>query len=173
MVEVNSSRSSSALNYDNSGEFGVTVIAVGGFSLSRGLTLEGLTVSYFLRNSMMYDTLMQMGRWFGYRSGYEDLCRIWMPTEGVGWYAHISEAMDELQLDLKRMELAKATPEDFGLAVRSHPETLIVTARNKMGSGQLIPMKVGLANRLVETTRLSSEGETLTHNRKVSANIRR
>ncbi len=168
VVEVNSSKTSSALNYDSGGEFGLTVIAVGGFSLSRGLTLEGLTVSYFLRNSMMYDTLMQMGRWFGYRSGYEELCRIWMPTEGIGWYAHISEAMDELQLDLKRMELAKATPEDFGLAVRSHPETLIVTARNKMGSGQLIPMKVGLANRFIETTRLSSVEDTLRHNRKVA-----
>lgn len=164
IIEVNSSKTSSPLNYDSGGEFGLTVIAVGGFSLSRGLTLEGLTVSYFLRNSMMYDTLMQMGRWFGYRSGYEDLCRVWMPAEGVGWYAHISEAMDELQLDLKRMELANATPEDFGLAVRSHPETLIVTARNKMGSGQLIPMKVGLANRFIETTRLSSVEDTLRHN---------
>ncbi|MER9641422.1 Z1 domain-containing protein [Mesorhizobium sp. M0239] len=168
VIEVNSSKTSSPLSYDIGGEFGLTVIAVGGFSLSRGLTLEGLTVSYFLRNSMMYDTLMQMGRWFGYRNGYEDLCRIWMPTEGVGWYAHISEAMDELQLDLKRMELAKATPEDFGLAVRSHPETLIVTARNKMGSGQLIPMKVGLANRFIETTRLSSVEDTLRHNRRVA-----
>lgn len=63
----------------------MTVIAVGGFSLSRGLTLEGLTISYFLRNSMMYDTLMQMGRWFGDRPGYEDLCRIWIPADGVGW----------------------------------------------------------------------------------------
>ena len=61
------------------------LIAVGGFSLSRGLTLEGLVVSYFLRNSMMYDTLLQMGRWFGYRPGYEDLCRVWMPEEAEGW----------------------------------------------------------------------------------------
>ena len=165
---MNSSKTSGALNYDDRSEFGQSVIAVGGFSLSRGLTLEGLTVSYFLRNSVMYDTLMQMGRWFGYRTGYEDLCRIWMPSDGVGWYAHISEAMDELQLDLKRMELANATPEDFGLAVRSHPETLIVTARNKMGSGQLLPMKVGLANRFIETTRLSAVDDTLKHNRKVA-----
>ena len=169
VIEVNSSKTSRALNYDDRGEFGQTVIAVGGFSLSRGLTLEGLTVSYFLRNSVMYDTLMQMGRWFGYRTGYEDLCRVWMPSDGVGWYAHISEAMDELQLDLKRMELANATPEDFGLAVRSHPETLMVTARNKMGSGQLLPMKVGLANRFIETTRLSAVDDTLRHNRKVAA----
>lgn len=168
VVEVNSGRNSDPLHYDKRGEFGLTVIAVGGFSLSRGLTLEGLTISYFLRNSIMYDTLMQMGRWFGYRPGYEDLCRIWMPADGVGWYSHISEAMDELQLDLKRMELANATPEDFGLAVRSHPESLIVTARNKMGSGQLVPMKIGLANRFIETTRLSASGDTLNHNRKLA-----
>lgn len=152
VVEVNASKRSQPLDYDQGGEHGVTVIAVGGFSLSRGLTLEGLTISYFLRNSMMYDTLMQMGRWFGYRPGYEDLCRVWIPADGVGWYAHIHEAMDDLQTQLKRMELAKATPEQFGLAVRSHPESLIVTARNKMGSGKLLPIKVGLAESLIETT---------------------
>ena len=154
VVEVNASKRAQALDYDHVGEHGITVIAVGGFSLSRGLTLEGLTVSYFLRNSMMYDTLMQMGRWFGYRPGYEELCRVWMPADGVGWYAHIHEAMDDLQTQLKRMELAKATPAQFGLAVRSHPEALIVTARNKMGTGKELPVKVGLAENLIETTRI-------------------
>jgi hypothetical protein len=129
-----------------------------------GITLEGLTVSYFLRNSMMYDTLMQMGRWFGYRPGYEDLCRVWIPADGVGWYAHIHEAMDDLQIQLKRMELAKATPEQFGLAVRSHPESLIVTARNKMGSGREFPMTVSLAGKLIETTRISSDRDQLDRN---------
>jgi hypothetical protein len=105
----------------------------------------------------MYDTLMQMGRWFGYRPGYEDLCRIWMPADGVGWYTHIHEAMEDLQAQLKRMELAKATPEQFGLAVRSHPESLIVTARNKMGTGREYPVKVGLAGKLVETTRIRTD----------------
>lgn len=165
VVEVNASKRSQALDYDQGGEHGVTVIAVGGFSLSRGLTLEGLTVSYFLRNSMMYDTLMQMGRWFGYRPGYEDLCRVWMPADGVGWYAHIHEAMDDLQAQLKRMELAKATPEQFGLEVRSHPETLIVTARNKMGSGKEFPTRVGLARRLIETTRIGNDTVQLGRNR--------
>ncbi len=164
VVEVNASKRSIALDYDQFGEYGVTIIAVGGFSLSRGLTLEGLTVSYFLRNSLMYDTLMQMGRWFGYRSGYEDLCRIWMPPDGVGWYAHISEAMDDLQAQLKRMELAKATPEQFGLAVRSHPQSLIVTARNKLGTGKEFPVKVGLAGQLVETTRIRSDAGQLARN---------
>jgi hypothetical protein len=165
VVEVNASKRSQPLDYDQGGEHGVTVIAVGGFSLSRGLTLEGLTISYFLRNSMMYDTLMQMGRWFGYRPGYEDLCRIWIPADGVGWYAHIHEAMDDLQTQLKRMELAKATPEQFGLAVRSHPESLIVTARNKMGTGREFPMKVGLAGKLVETTRIRTDRDQLDRNR--------
>lgn len=165
VVEVNASKRSAALDYDQGGEHGVTMIAVGGYSLSRGLTLEGLTVSYFLRNSMMYDTLMQMGRWFGYRPGYEDLCRLWIPADGVGWYAHIHEAMDDLQTQLKRMELARATPEQFGLAVRSHPESLIVTARNKMGTGKEFPMKVGLAGKLVETTRIRTDRDQLERNR--------
>ncbi len=171
VVEVNASKRSQPLDYDQAGEHGVTVIAVGGFSLSRGLTLEGLTVSYFLRNSMMYDTLMQMGRWFGYRPGYEDLCRVWIPADGVGWYAHIHEAMDDLQAQLKRMELAKATPEQFGLAVRSHPESLIVTARNKMGTGREFPMKVGLAGKLVETTRIRSDREQLHRNRRAGREL--
>lgn len=171
VVEVNASKRSQPLDYDQAGEHGVTVIAVGGFSLSRGLTLEGLTVSFFLRNSMMYDTLMQMGRWFGYRPGYEDLCRVWIPADGVGWYAHIHEAMDDLQAQLKRMELAKATPEQFGLAVRSHPESLIVTARNKMGTGREFPMKVGLAGKLVETTRIRSDREQLDRNRRAGLDL--
>lgn len=171
VVEVNASKRSQPLDYDQAGEHGVTVIAVGGFSLSRGLTLEGLTISYFLRNSMMYDTLMQMGRWFGYRPGYEDLCRIWILADGVGWYAHIHEAMDDLQTQLKRMELAKATPEQFGLAVRSHPESLIVTARNKMGTGREFPMKVGLAGKLVETTRIRTDREQLDRNRQAGESL--
>lgn len=171
VVEVNASKRSQALDYDQGGEHGVTVIAIGGFSLSRGLTLEGLTVSYFLRNSVMYDTLMQMGRWFGYRPGYEDLCRVWMPADGVGWYAHIHEAMEDLQAQLKRMELAKATPEQFGLAVRSHPESLIVTARNKMGTGREYPVKVGLAGKLIETTRIRADNEQLKINKQAGRDL--
>ena len=164
VIEVNASKRSEPLDYDSAGENGITVIAVGGFSLSRGLTLEGLMISYFLRNSMMYDTLMQMGRWFGYRSGYEDLCRVWMPANSIGWYAHIHEAMDDLQDQMKRMEMARATPEQFGLAVRSHPESLMVTARNKMGTGRLLPMRVSLAEHLVETTRIQADVKQLKRN---------
>ena len=154
-VEVNS-RSPGSLNYAEHSK-GLSVIAVGGFSLSRGLTLEGLVISYVLRNSMMYDTLMQMGRWFGYRPGYEDLCRVWMPEEAAGWYAHIAESVEELREELRRMEAANATPKDFGLKVRCHPDTLIVTARNKMGTGKVHKVAIDLSNRLVETTILHSD----------------
>jgi hypothetical protein len=162
VVEVNSARND--LDYSSSGKQGVTVIAVGGFSLSRGLTLEGLTTTWFLRNTMMYDTLMQMGRWFGYRMGYDDLCRIWMPREAVSWYAHIADATEELHQELRLMESAKATPKQFGLAVKSHPSALMVTARNKLGSGKMT-VAVGLSSNFVETARLTSNGEDLQKNR--------
>ena len=150
VIEVNS-KSPDSLDYGEHTS-GLNVIAVGGFSLSRGLTLEGLVTSYFLRNSMMYDTLMQMGRWFGYRPGYEDLCRIWMPEVAEGWYSHIAESVEELREEFRRMEAVNATPKDFGLKVRSHPDTLVVTARNKMGTGTHFTVSIGLANEFVETT---------------------
>ena len=160
MVEVNS-RSASALDYLEHERTGLNVIAVGGLSLSRGLTLEGLIVSYFLRNSMMYDTLLQMGRWFGYRTGYEDLCRVWMPEEAQGWYTHITDSIEELRDELARMQSVNATPTDFGLRVRSHPDTLIVTARNKMGSGQALRVMIGLGNSFVETAILRRDPRSL------------
>lgn len=166
IVEVNSK--SNDLDYTNSGERGQTVVAVGGFSLSRGLTLEGLTITWFLRNSMMYDTLMQMGRWFGYRDKYEDLCRIWMSSEAIDWYAFIANAADELHDELKTMEKAKATPTMFGLAVRSHPASLLVTAKNKIGSGKKITALVGLSNKFVETAKISIKATDLKANFEVA-----
>lgn len=170
VVEVNS-RSSGTLNYADHEKTGLNVIAVGGFSLSRGLTLEGLMVSYFLRNSMMYDTLMQMGRWFGYRPGYDDLCRIWMPEEAEGWYAHIAESIEMLRDELRTMEAAGATPEEFGLKVRSHPDTLVVTARNKMGSGERIVVNIGLGNSFVETAILKRDAESLEANHEAAKRL--
>ena len=78
---VNQRTGAASLDYRLHSQTGLRVIAVGGNSLSRGLTLEGLSTSYFYRNSQMYDTLLQMGRWFGYRDGYEDLIRLWI-TDG-------------------------------------------------------------------------------------------
>jgi hypothetical protein len=170
VVEVNSN-STGSLAYRENEKHGLNVIAVGGFSLSRGLTLEGLIISYFLRNSMMYDTLMQMGRWFGYRPGYEDLCRVWMPEEAEGWYAHVAESIEELRDEFRKMESVRATPEQFGLKVRSHPDTLIVTARNKMGSGEQFVVSIGLANKLVETSVLKRDSFSLQTNRNSAINL--
>ena len=158
VAEING-RSSDSLRYAEYAQSGWTVIAVGGLSLSRGLTLEGLSVSYVLRRSMMYDTLFQMGRWFGYRDGYSDLCRVWMPEEARGWYEHIGESIEELREELIRMESANATPREFGLKVRSHPDALLVTARNKMGAGTKQRVKISLANSFIETTVLYREGQ--------------
>lgn len=148
---------------------GRSVIAVGGHSLSRGLTLEGLTVSYFLRNSLMYDTLMQMGRWFGYRDGYSDLCRVFMPSEAISWYSHIADATNELRRDLESM--GKARPVDFGLRVRSHPAALIVTARNKMRAARDVPVSIALEGRLAETSVICSNDELIEHNVKVLESV--
>jgi hypothetical protein len=156
VVEVNS-RSSGTLNYEDYEESGLGVIAVGGFSLSRGLTLEGLTVSYFLRNTLMYDTLMQMGRWFGYRPGYEDLCRVWLPEEAAGWYAHVAESIELLRDEFRRMAAENLTPESFGLKVRAHPQSLMVTARNKMGSSETVVVNIGLDNAFIETTTVRND----------------
>ena len=170
VVEVNS-QSPGTLDYGAHEADGLSVIAVGGFSLSRGLTLEGLMVSYFMRNSIMYDTLMQMGRWFGYRPDYQDLCRIWMPESARGWYEHIAESIEELRGEFRSMEAAHATPAEFGLKVRSHPDSLIVTARNKMGTGATVVVKVGLACKLIETHALRRDNLSLEANRQAARRL--
>jgi hypothetical protein len=165
VIEVNSSSNAEPLDYSKERHpNGRSVIAIGGMSLSRGLTLEGLMVSYFLRNSIMYDTLMQMGRWFGYRPGYEDLCRIHMTAEAQGWYTHISTATEELRNEFRQMNAKKMTPRDFGLCVRNHPDSLIVTARNKMRTGRKVLREVSLDGRLVETAVLIDNISTINFN---------
>lgn len=111
---------------------GISIIAVGGNKLSRGLTLEGLTVSYYLRASKMYDTLMQMGRWFGYRPGYLDVCRLYTTQELVRWYAAITAATEELTREFDYMAATGRTPRDFGLRVQQHPDGLLVTSPSKL-----------------------------------------
>jgi hypothetical protein len=97
-----------ALDYAEHESVGLKVIAIGGDKLSRGLTLEGLCVSYFLRASKMYDTLMQMGRWFGYRPGYLDLCRLYTARELVEWFGHITDAAEELREEFDLMAASGA-----------------------------------------------------------------
>jgi hypothetical protein len=164
VVKTINNKSPDRLDYKNYKENGLHVIAVGGLSLSRGFTLEGLTISYFIRNSIMYDTLLQMGRWFGYRDGYLDLCSLYMTEEAESWYAHISSALDELRVEFRMMEKMNRSPEEFGLKVRTHPDSLIVTARNKMRTGKKVTHSVSLNGRLIETVRIKSAPKSLENN---------
>ncbi len=147
------------LDYEPYKETGLRVIAIGGNSLSRGLTLEGLCVSYFDRNSQMYDTLMQMGRWFGYRKGYENLFKIWMEPEAISWYEYISEATDELREEIREMRRVGLTPREFGLKVQQNMASLFVTARSKMRATTTVEQWISLAAKVVETPRLIASKE--------------
>lgn len=141
---------------------GLNVIAVGGDKLSRGLTLEGLSVSYYLRASKMYDTLMQMGRWFGYRPRYEDLCRLYTTPDLIDWYRDITAASEELRQEFDHMVASGRTPEDFGLRVRNHPDGLLVTARSKMRNGQKI--KVSYSGAISESINFFNAADELRQN---------
>lgn len=147
--------------YKRSKNRGLQTIIIGGDRLSRGVTLEGLSTSYFLRSSKMYDTLMQMGRWFGYRQGYDDLCKLFTTSDMIDWFYHIAEATDELKLQFKIMSEQKLTPKDFGLKVKSHP-LLMITSKVKMQHGYKI--KSSFIDHFGQTT--SFDLSKIDHNKK-------
>ena len=162
------SKSKEQLNYDDyKNDGGLHVIAVGGYSLSRGFTLEGLTISYFLRNTAMYDTLLQMGRWFGYRDNYDDICRVYLRDESIKWYEHIADATEELRNEFEIMQRNQMTPRDFGLKVRKHPDSLLITARNKMLSGKDIIGELSYSSGKFETNKLSRNKNAIEKNFKI------
>lgn len=107
------------------------VIFIGGNKLSRGLTLPGLCVSVFLRGSVMYDTLLQMGRWFGYRDGYTDLCRLCTTPVIYERFRLINEAFEDFRNEVAKMNAMAKTPLSYRLSILRHPG-LLITARNKM-----------------------------------------
>jgi hypothetical protein len=123
-------------------------LVVGGNVLSRGLTIEGLMVSYFLRTASAYDTLMQMGRWFGYRPGYLDLSRIWMPEDLQRHFADLATVEEEIRVDIRRYAAEKLTPLQFAVRIRRH-STLVVTSALKMRNA--VAVKVGYSGREVST----------------------
>ena len=127
-VSVLNSDTGEELDYEyNSGRH---LIAVGGNRLSRGLTLEGLTVSYFLRTASMCDTLLQMARWYGFRLGYEDLIRIWT-TDGIArWFGELALVEQSMRDSIQALELAGRRPDQMAIRLRAHSD-LLLTARNK------------------------------------------
>ncbi|MDR6469231.1 hypothetical protein J2777_002959 [Paraburkholderia graminis] len=106
-------------------------IVIGGNVLSRGLTLEGLTVSFFIRSASAYDTLLQMGRWFGYRPGYADLARVWMTEELRDYFYDLASVEREIRQDISRYKNGDVTPMEFAVRIRQHP-ALAITAQLKM-----------------------------------------
>ena len=129
-VMMINSKSDEILDYD-AYDGGLSVIAIGGNKLSRGLTLEGLTVSMYMRKTRMYDSLMQMGRWFGYRQGYEDLVRVHTTEHLYSWFEWLVKAEDAVRRDIDRYAMLGVSPVDVAVRIPWHDE-LTPTARNKM-----------------------------------------
>lgn len=147
-VNVINGDSKDVLSYkDHEGEE-YNVIAIGGDKFSRGLTLEGLSISYFTRESKYYDTLMQMGRWFGFRPKYADLCRVFITEDIYRWFARIAFATDDLRKQITYMCDENAKPKDFGLRVATHPE-LKISSPKKVKSGT--EQKLNFSNTLTIT----------------------
>jgi hypothetical protein len=150
-----------ALDYAENEGKGLKVIAIGGDKLARGLTLEGLCTSYFVRTSKMYDTLMQMGRWFGYRPGYLDLCRLYTTADMIEWFGHIADAAEELREEFDVMVESGAKPKDYGLKVKSH-DILMVTSPLKMRSAGTLHLS--FSGNIIQTVAFQTEIPALRRN---------
>ena len=159
-------------DYANRADSGARVIVIGGFVLSRGLTLEGLCVSYYSRSATAYDTLLQMCRWFGYRPRYEDLCRIYLSQASLDSFNSVMEAVRDLKEQFREMELQGKSPSEFGLMVKESPATLetnlLVTARNKMRNTQVFEHYVNYGGVYPDTSKLFKDAEK---NRKNKATV--
>lgn len=132
-VRAVNSETKEPLDYDREPE--LKAIVVGGNRLSRGLTIEGLLVSYFARRSPTYDTLMQMGRWFGYRTGYEDLTRIWTTRELSQWFSDLALVEHRLREDIAIYEDLGYTPAQVGLRIWKHPAMQVTSLLKQRHSG--------------------------------------
>lgn len=127
-VVADNSRSTERLIYGNDP---ATVIAVGGNTLSRGLTLEGLVSSFFLRSAGTYDSLLQMGRWFGYRPGYADLPRIWTTSDLAEDFRFLADVERDMRSEIQRYREENTRPSELPVKIRVHPR-MQVTAKSKM-----------------------------------------
>lgn len=103
------------------------IIAIGGNTLSRGFTLEGLTINYFVRTTNYSDALLQMGRWFGYRPGYLDCCKIFTTQDSLDKFNSTTKCIEELETEFKKMEEKGKDPNSFVLRVKKHPGALQIT----------------------------------------------
>lgn len=173
---VHGTRSTTNLEYHNIEEIdynrhdnGLSVIAVGGSRLSRGITLEGLSISYYLRTTKMYDSLMQMGRWFGYRPGYVDLCRLYTTEQIFEWFNHITMATEEMRNDFDEMTASHQRPKDFRLKVRNHHGLMTITSLAKLNFSTNIEISFSGTN--PQTYQLLKIKSTIENNFKALNNL--
>lgn len=155
--------SSDILAYEKHESDGFWTIAIGGAKLSRGLTLEGLSVSYFMRTSRAFDTLMQMARWFGYRPRYLDLCRTYTSSKLAKSFREITLATTELRRSFDEMSMLECEPREFGLKVRTPSDGLIITAANKIRSGESIMVR--FSNSALQSLELPRDNDAADRNR--------
>lgn len=153
-VRVINSRTGEVLDYER--EAHLKVIAIGGNRLSRGLTLEGLLVSYFFRSTAMYDTLMQMGRWFGFRGGYEDLTRLYMTRDLSSWFSDLALVEHELRQDIRMYEAMNVTPMELGTRILRHP-AMLVTSRLKQRYARALIVEQSYSGQVMQTFRFPFE----------------
>lgn len=162
-VVVNSGKTVKALDYSDADK---RYIVIGGNALSRGLTLEGLVVSYFRRNTMMSDTLLQMGRWCGYRGIYQSLVRVWMPQNAVDNFGYASDISEDLSEMFHQIVEQDGSPKDFAFKIRKSPGAMLPTARNKMRTATRISFPIVLAGHAVETPRIKNDPDVTGENDK-------
>jgi hypothetical protein len=150
-VKALNSRVNDKLKYDK--KYPATVIAVGGNTLSRGFTLEGLTINYFIRTVNYSDTLLQMGRWFGYKPGYLDCCKIFTTEDTIDNFDLTTKTIEELEAEFRKMEYKLKTPSNFVLHVRKHPGTLKVTRPSILKNA--VSVKWSYQDHLIQTSKFS------------------
>jgi hypothetical protein len=166
---VDNSRSDDRLVYDfGREEESVPFIVVGGNTLARGLTLEGLICSYFMRTSSYYDSLLQMGRWFGYRVGYDDLQRIWMQDDLIPMFRDLALVEEEVRSQITELAKEGRQPIQVPILIRDHP-IMGITAPNKMNYAK--KLRIGYAEKRTETITFSSNPEWLQHNLDATKNF--
>ncbi|CAM5220972.1 hypothetical protein UACE39S_00984 [Ureibacillus acetophenoni] len=139
-------------------------IVVGGNTLSRGLTLEGLTTTYFLRTTSQADTLMQMARWFGYRKGYEIFPRIWLDRMALERFQFLSQMNEELREEIRSFAINGLSPKDYAPRVKNsvNNKLIRITSSNKMQSAE--PNEYDFAGFNSQTIYFEKDENVLEHN---------
>ena len=169
-VEIMSSSggSSDTIDFKDNHNKPKTYIIIGGFTLSRGFTMEGLMVSYLYRTSKAMDTLYQMGRWFGYRVGYEDLCQLFLEKQTRDYFVATVRATENLMTQVRQMNRQGSSPQDFGMYVLKESENLEISARNKIKSSERLNYQVDYSGKQKD---LSNYGVNETEHEKNKKNI--